>query len=206
MKSVTKIKLTHIAVVAASTLTVSGCLADESNTDADQAQAELGTSASAISTDNSPPPASLNTSAHGALTVNFHQIVNLAFSQCMDAPNGTLNVVLRIAACTNSDTQKWAFVATSSPGIFNLVNKRSGFCAEVNNGTSTAGELVDEFHCDGGQAEQWVQSFRVIDGVTYQQFRHAGTQLCLDTVGAAGSQLMQFNCGAANDAQTWLVH
>jgi hypothetical protein len=28
-------------------------------------------------------------------------------------------------------------------------------------------------------------------GSTYQQYTHAGTSLCLDTVGGAGSQLME---------------
>ena len=101
---------------------------------------------------------------------NFHHIRNRAFDQCITAPNGALNVVLKLADCNDSDmTQGWAFVAASSPNVFTLVNQQSGFCMEVNNGTSTPGERVDEFHCNGTTAELWVQSFRVIDGVAYQQ-------------------------------------
>jgi hypothetical protein len=93
---------------------------------------------------------------HAAATGNYHEIVNLAYNQCVDAPHGALNVVLRIATCNGSDTQKWASVAGPSSSTY-LVNKSSGYCAEVNNGTSAPGELVDEWHCDGSQAEQWTR-------------------------------------------------
>jgi hypothetical protein len=136
---------------------------------------------------------------------NYHEIVNLAYDQCIDAPNGALNVILKLAPCNGSGSQKWAFVLAAAPSTYYLVNRRSGYCAEVNGGTTVPGERVDEWFCNGTTAEQWVQSFRVIGGVAYQQFRHTGTGLCLDTVGGPGSQLMQWHCDPNNDAQTWLV-
>jgi len=195
-------KIQHVAIAIFSTLSFTGCLADETVSDSEQAIETTRASA-----EQTPEQRDVSNRIKAAAAGNFHQIVNLAFNnQCIDAPNGTLNVVLKLTTCnSNSDSQKWSFVAASAPNTFFLVNKRSGFCAEVNNGTSTPGELVDQFHCNGTQSEQWVQSFRVVDGVSYQQYTHAGTSLCLDTVGSAGSQLMQFNCGASNDAQTWLV-
>jgi hypothetical protein len=199
---VMKNKFNHIALATLTTLSIGGCLAEEPASDSEQAS--LG--AAPETSSRAPTDLEIASQIQAAAAVNFHEIVNFAFgNQCVDAPGGVLNVVLRIAACNGSDTQKWSFVAASSPNTFFLVNKRSGFCAEVNNGTSNPGELVDEFHCDGSQAEQWVQSFRVVDGVSYQQYRHLGTSLCLDTVGGAGSQLMQFSCGSSNNAQTWLV-
>jgi hypothetical protein len=194
-------KFNRTAIAALSTLSFAGCLADETPSDSEELQAVTASS------DRTPAELEVSQRIQAAAAGNFHQIVNFAFAnQCVDAPNGTLNVVLKLTTCNiNSDSQKWSFVAASAPNTFFLVNKRSGFCAEVNNGTSTPGERVDQFHCNGTQAEQWIQSFRVVDGVSYQQYTHAGTSLCLDTVGSAGSQLMQFNCGASNDAQTWLV-
>jgi len=181
-------------VAGLSVLGMGGCLMNESAADPTSGSATEALSGTAVA-----DPIS-------AAAGNFHQIKNRAFDQCISAPNGALNVVLKLADCNDSDTtQGWAFVATSSPGVFNIVNQNSGFCMEVNNGTSNPGERVDEFHCNGTTAELWAQSFRVIDGVAYQQYTHSGTNQCLDTVSGRGSQLMQFNCGAGNDAQTWLV-
>jgi hypothetical protein len=188
-----------LALTALSTLSIAGCLAGEPTSDPasdpDQASAPATTDISA------------RIQAAAAAASSYHQLVNHAYNQCMDAPGGVLNVILKLSNCINttaSSSQKWAFVAAGPPSTFFLVNQLSGFCAEVNNGTSIPGERVDEWHCDGSSAEQWVQSFRVIDGIAYQVFTHAGTSLCLDTVGSAGSQLMQWNC-SGNDAQTWLV-
>lgn len=150
------------------------------------------------------PPVSISARINAAAAAGgYHMIMNSAYKQCVDAPNGALNVVLRIATCNGSDTQKWAFVPGPSSSTY-LLNKSSGYCAEVNQGTSVPGELVDEWHCDGTQAEQWIPRFRGVDRVSYQH-RLAGTHLCLDTVGGPGSQLMQWYCGANNDFQTWLV-
>ena len=153
--------------------------------------------------------ATMTTEASAATPVanaaSHHQIVNLAYNQCVDAPNGTLNVRLKLADCSGSATQEWAFVATPTAGTYYLVNEASGYCAEVNNGTSTPGEAVDEYFCGGTASEQWVQSLRVVNAIVYQQFTHQGTTMCLDTVSGRGSQLMQWYCDSANDAQTWLV-
>jgi hypothetical protein len=90
-------------------------------------------------------------------------------------------------------------VPTGSANTFFVVNG-SGFCMEVNNGTSTPGEAVDQFDCNGQASEQWVLG----EGLT---MRHAGTHQCLDTVGGRGSRLMQFTCGQSSPpaAQSWIV-
>jgi hypothetical protein len=96
-------------------------------------------------------------------------------------------------------SRRWFFVPTGAPNTFFVVNQLSGFCMEVNNGTSNPGETVDEFTCDGLASEQWV-----VEGLS---LRHLGTNQCLDTVGGAGSELMQFNCGQAAPAgaQSWVI-
>ncbi|MFC0548983.1 RICIN domain-containing protein [Kutzneria chonburiensis] len=129
----------------------------------------------------------------------FRQMRNAAFTQCVDAPGGVLNVRLRLAPCSTLATRRWVFVPTGAPNTFFIVNRASGFCMEVNNGTATPGETVDEFTCDGLTSEQWV-----VEGLS---LRHLGTNQCLDTVGGAGSELMQFTCGQAAPAgaQSWVI-
>jgi hypothetical protein len=154
-----------------------------------------GTAAAASAAPTSA--AEINTAAAAD---GYHQIRNAAYSQCVDAPGGALNVRLRLAPCSAFvGTRMWALVPTGAPNTFFVVNRSSGLCMEVNNGTSVPGETVDEFTCNGLASEQWV-----LEGLT---FRHAGTNQCLDTVGGRGTELMQFTCGQAAPAaaQSWIV-
>lgn len=136
-------------------------------------------------------------------TTGYHHIRNAFFSsQCVDAPGGVHNVVLRITKCdSGSDTQDWAM--TIGPGnTMEFVNHHSGDCMEVNHGSNIPGELVDEFDCKaGGGGVLWVQPPSSLN------LQHAGTGLCLDTVGGAGSQLAQFPCGTGMPAgtQLWFI-
>ena len=150
-----KNKLNQIILATLSTLSIVGCLADGPVTDTIKRRSKAPPEAANASPSDLPNTDQAQVAAAG----NFHEIVNLAFNQCIDAPNGALNVILKVAACNGSDTQKWSFVAAPSPNTFFLVNKRSGFCAEVNNGTSTPGERVDEFHCNGSQASNGFGAF-----------------------------------------------
>jgi hypothetical protein len=133
-----------------------------------------------------------------------HQIKNVAYNQCVVAPNNLENAGLQLGDCRKSGARAvWQF--TPAGGIFFMSNKSSGFCAEVNDGTSIPGELVDQFTCNGSPAEQWVEAptRRPADGLFYLELKHG--ELCLDTVGGAGSQLMQYTCDG-NDAQLWIVN
>lgn len=140
----------------------------------------------------------------------FHQIVNQAYNQCLDAPKGTINVHLQLANCTTSTTQQWAFVAASTLDTYYLVNRENGLCAEVNNNTNKPTEWIDLWNCDGSSAEQWVKHCRD-GGVKGAKYMHNGTALCLDTISGPGSGLMQWDCDSHGDvqtndeAQTWLV-
>ncbi|MGQ4437256.1 RICIN domain-containing protein [Streptomyces sp. SAS_260] len=145
--------------------------------------------------------------ANAAAASSYHTIKNMAYSQCVDAPGGVLNVRLQLANCNGSSTQNWAFVSTGSADTYYLVNQASGYCAEVNNGTSVPGETVDEYFCDGLASEQWVETPVIVDQKVGAKFRHVGTNLCLDTVSSTGSQLMQWSCDDAHPAaaQVWTV-
>jgi Ricin-type beta-trefoil lectin domain len=126
-------------------------------------------------------------------------IRNAAYSQCIDAPGGRLNVRLKLVACSGSGTQQWTFMPTGAANTYVIRNRQSGFCMEVNNGTSTPKEAVDQFTCDGLASEQWV-----LEGL---KLRHVGTNQCLDTVGGPGSELMQYTCGDAHpvNVQDWIT-
>lgn len=180
-------KLDRLAVAALCSLGFTGCLSEEVTDDA--------------ALETSSVEADIQAAAQAA---NFHVIKNKLYNQCVDAP-GSINTTLRIAGCSNTLRQSWAFVAAGPPSTFFIVNGSTGLCMEVNNGTATPGERVDQFSCNGSTAEQWVASTRLVGGVAYQQYRHVGTNQCLDTVGAQNSNLMQFTCDPNGDAQSWLV-
>jgi Ricin-type beta-trefoil lectin domain len=132
----------------------------------------------------------------------FFSFTNVAYDQCLDAPNGVFNVVLKLSRCNNTDSELWRVVPGVQQGTVRLLNKRSRLCAEVNNATNIPGELVDQFDCNGSPGEDWVEHFV---GGGYLEFEHAGTGLCLDTVHGPNSQLMQWYCGPSNLAQMWLA-
>ncbi|MEV5958227.1 RICIN domain-containing protein [Streptomyces sp. NPDC051987] len=167
----------------------------------------LATGASAAtSAADSTAVASARITAAAAAS-SYHTIKNLAYGQCVDAPRGVLNVRLQLAVCNGSSTQNWAFVSTGASNTYYLVNQASGYCAEVNNGTSIPGETVDEYFCDGLASEQWTETAVIVNQAAGVKFTHVGTTMCLDTVGGAGSQLMQWNCDDAHpaEAQVWIV-
>jgi hypothetical protein len=187
------IKLQHM-ITAAVTLGMAGCL-DQAPVGDAEATAELA----------EPPAAITQQILARAAASSFHRIQNRLYSQCVDAPGGVLNVVLKLANCNVLTEQRWAFVAAPAPNTFFLVNQRSGLCAEVNDGTAIPGERVDEFTCSGSTAEQWVPNLINVGGIVYQQFQHVGTNQCLDTVSGQNSQLMQFTCDPTGQAQQWIV-
>ncbi|MER7923189.1 RICIN domain-containing protein [Streptomyces sp. NPDC096057] len=168
----------------------------------------LATGASAAASTPDPTAVVSARVAAAAAASSYHTIKNMAYSQCVDAPGGVLNVRLQLANCNGSTTQNWAFVSTGSTDTYYLVNQASGYCAEVNNGTSVPGETVDEYLCDGLASEQWVEATAIVDQRVGAKFRHVGTNLCLDTVGGTGSQLMQWSCDDAHPAaaQVWTVN
>lgn len=195
-----KKNINHLALAAISTLTIVGCMdltsdpASDPDPDPDPAR----------------PPVTSDIAARikaAAVTANQYHLKNVEFQQCIDAPNGQLNIVLRLADCDfSSSSQTWAFVVLPDPDplrptSYYLVNQRSGFCAEVNQGTSVPGERVDLWHCDGSDAERWDRFSSNFSG---EVIRNVGSHLVLDTVGGSHSQLMQWFFELDNRAQAWV--
>ena len=141
-----------------------------------------------------------------AQSSTYNWIRNKQYVQCVDAPGGAFNVMLKISPCYG-DEMHWASVPAGPANTYYFVNLSSGLCMEVNNGTATPGERIDEYSCNGTASEQWVRTDILINNVSYAQFKHAGTNLCLDTVGSENSNLMQWTCDpiGSNDAQLWRV-
>jgi hypothetical protein len=140
------------------------------------------------------------------LQASVHQIKNAHYQQCVSARFTRLNEILSMETCGDKDRQSWKFVP-ATPTSWYLVNKATGFCAEVNNGTSNPGERVDEWYCNGERAEQWVEvPVTLPNGTAAVELRHAGTNLCLDTVGGTNSQLMQWPCDRNNQTQAWFIN
>jgi hypothetical protein len=138
----------------------------------------------------------------------YHRIVNEKYNQFVNAPNGALNVTLNLAR----QPAYWYLDADGLDQLgrqkYLLRNLFSGYCAEVNDNSTAPGARVDEWICDGSQqSEQWVKIEHSVNGFSYDYLQHANTDQCLDTVGGADSNLMQYTCDSPNDpqinAQTW---
>src|SRR5207248_6963350 len=116
-----------------STLTAALCLTAASS-------AGVATGASAATTSRAATTSTATEFKTATTGIGPFQIENVAFSQCIDAPGGALNVRLRLAPCSpsSSSTQLWTLMPIA-PSTYTIVNKVSGFCMEVNNGTATPG-------------------------------------------------------------------
>ena len=138
-----------------------------------------------------------------------YRIRNLAYDQCMGAPDLSLNVVLRILPCDSGPGFRRWYTETVSyrhSDIYRFRNVGTGRCAEVNQDSAVPGELVDDWTCNTTSAERWQAIPVMIGWDTYYRFKHVNTELCLDTVGGSGSQLMQWYCDTSfNAAQLWKV-
>jgi hypothetical protein len=152
-------------------------------------------------TETEPP-----TGVEQSSLASYHRIENAYYQQCVSPRFTQLNEILTMESCsTRYARQYWNFVP-ATPTSWYLVNSATNLCAEVNNGTSNPGERVDEWYCDGETAEQWVEvPVTLPDGRAAVLLRHAGTNLCLDTVGGTNSQLMQWPCDPGNRTQAWII-
>ncbi|WP_198154254.1 RICIN domain-containing protein [Catenuloplanes japonicus] len=138
--------------------------------------------------------------ASASAPVAYQQIRNAVHNQCVDAPGGALNVRVKLSDCSSGEpTRHWALVPTGAASTYFIVNQGSGYCLEVNNGTATPGEAVDQFTCNGSSSEKWIR-----EGL---RLRHSGTNQCLDTAGGRDSALIQYTCGAEAPAgiQSWII-
>jgi hypothetical protein len=114
------IKLQYM-ITAGVTLGMAGCLDQAPVADADadaDATAELAEAPAAIT----------QQILARAAASTFHRIQNRLYSQCMDAPGGAFNVILKLANCNSLTEQRWAFVAATAPNTFFLSTSSPG-CA-----------------------------------------------------------------------------
>ena len=107
--------------------------------------------------DGAPGDESATTGVTAQAVNKYNYLQNKQYAQYIDAPGGAFNVLLKLSPATPSTV--WADLSWSSvllaPNTYALVNKSSGLCMEVNNGTATPGERIDAYTCNGSAAEQW---------------------------------------------------
>jgi hypothetical protein len=98
------------------------------------------------------------------LGANYFTLRNKNTGKCV---NGSIapGAQLQQAGCNaNSDAQKWLVTkAGPNPGAtdYTLRSKLSGFCAQVANGSSTAGAGIEVRPCDAARTQTWNLTPRV---------------------------------------------
>jgi hypothetical protein len=135
-----------------------------------------------------------------------HRIQNAYYQQCVSPRFAQLNEILTMETCSTKYARQYWNLIPATTSSWYIVNDATNYCAEVNNGTSNPGERVDEWYCDGETSEQWVEvPVALPNGKAAVLLQHAGTNLCLDTVGGTNSQLMQWPCDPGNQTQAWFI-
>ena len=131
---------------------------------------------------------------------SYSEIIAQNSGMCLSAVNTTEGTQLEQATCTGSTLQQWEVTAEGS-GYY-LVNEDTGFVADVNGGSKTAGAAVIDYAKNGGTNQQWKFSS---NGQGYYNIVNVNSGMCLDVVSAStssGADIDQYNCnGGAN--QLW---
>ena len=95
--------------------------------------------------------------------------------------------------------QQWQFVDKGS-GYFNIVNRNSGKCLDVNGASTADGANIIQWTCNGGNNQQWQW---VATGSYFNlKARHSGK--CINVVGSStadGALLEQRTCASGNSFQ-----
>ncbi|WP_170305310.1 RICIN domain-containing protein [Kitasatospora viridis] len=107
--------------------------------------------------------------------------------------------------CNGNPDQSWAWVQTSTPGGYELVNG-NGLCLEAPGWTTTAGAQLGQWACNGGANQIWNDDGINPDTVS---FRNENSHMCIsDQSGSplAGAPIIQWPCnGLGDQLWTWQV-
>lgn len=102
----------------------------------------------------------------------------------------------------NKTNQKWQFVRQSD-GSYELVNVRSGLCADVNGGSTSAGAAVIQWQCSGDSNQRW-NVRRLPDGSVSVASARSG--LLLTTASTASGALVTQQPDSGSALQRWSVN
>ncbi|GAA4983170.1 hypothetical protein GCM10025734_04960 [Kitasatospora paranensis] len=123
------------------------------------------------------------------------RLVNTATGKCLDAPGGGDNVLVQ-HTCRNTATQYW-LRHIDNQGYFTLINKATGTCADVANGSTAPGTPLIAYTCTGGQNQQWWFSPADQSGAQHVTSRKSGTDIGLaGTAAAVAGDIVQQGGGA----------
>ncbi|AJF68966.1 RICIN domain-containing protein [Streptomyces vietnamensis] len=98
--------------------------------------------------------------------------------------------------------QKWQFVRQSD-GSYELVNARSGLCADVNGGSTAAGAAIIQWQCSGDSNQRW-NVRRLPDGSVTVASARSG--LLLTTASTASGALVTQQPDTGSALQRWSVN
>jgi hypothetical protein len=84
------------------------------------------------------------------------RVINLNSMLVLDSPGGSgQGADLDQWIDTGSDNQAWNLVPAATSGYSRLVNVRTGWCADVDGGSTTKGANIIQWPADGGANQEW---------------------------------------------------
>lgn len=128
----------------------------------------------------------------------YHSIKNNTWGQCAGVAASTVGSHVLLGGCDDLPGHNWVKIPTGQTNTFYFVNEWGGYCLTA--GSTTAGQVITVDVCNALPTQTWVQ-------LPDNKLLHFGTGLCLDTVSAGGSELMQWFCGqeAPAGVQSWAI-
>ncbi|MFF0425125.1 RICIN domain-containing protein [Streptomyces sp. NPDC004520] len=102
----------------------------------------------------------------------------------------------------NKTNQKWQFVRQTD-GSYQLVNVRSGMCADVNGGSTAAGAAIIQWQCSGDSNQRW-NLRKLPDGSVTVASACSG--LLLTTASTASGALVTQQPDTGSALQRWSIN
>ncbi|MFH8840583.1 RICIN domain-containing protein [Streptomyces sp. NPDC017868] len=102
----------------------------------------------------------------------------------------------------NKTNQKWQFVRQTD-GSYELVNVRSGMCADVNGGSTAAGAAIIQWQCSGDSNQRW-NLRKLPDGSVTVASARSG--LLLTTASTASGALVTQQPDTGSALQRWSIN
>ena len=85
-----------------------------------------------------------------------YRLLNARSGKLLESPAGSAQGAQLVQRSdTGSDNQSWQLVASQAAGCFNLVNVRTGWCADVEGGSTVDGAKVVQWPATGGANQDW---------------------------------------------------
>jgi hypothetical protein len=138
--------------------------------------------------------------ADAATTYGPYAFINNSSHLCMDVAYGSTADGGRIQQwyCYGGTPEKWSMVKVKRIGVtdyFELVNQNSNKCLDVPGGNGTAGVLLQQWRCWGGDMQLWAVETQ--SATQSARVKNLMTGMCLDNKdwsNSPGTSLQQWPC------------